>query len=139
MDLKPYDVKNTLRNIELVFRYNDIDKLNKKGYDFLYLMSGFIAHFNIHGFKNAYRDLRDLLNNIESSLPIEKDVAIRDIKDPNHNSYGLPYCQSKLEIVEGLEKIIPTYKEKIEKKFREIEKENVENEIAVLQNRLATI
>lgn len=34
----------------------DIKKLNKNGYDFLYLASGFIAHYNIHGFKEHYEE-----------------------------------------------------------------------------------
>lgn len=40
----------------------DINKLNKTGYNFLYLASGFIAHYNIDGFKDYYEDpgmLRD--------------------------------------------------------------------------------
>ena len=28
----------------------DITLLNKTGYNFLYLASGFIAHYNLHGF-----------------------------------------------------------------------------------------
>jgi len=34
----------------------DITKLNTCGYDFLYLASGFIAHYNLQGFKNYYSD-----------------------------------------------------------------------------------
>jgi len=34
----------------------DITKLNKAGYNFLYLASGFIAHYNIHGFIEYYED-----------------------------------------------------------------------------------
>jgi hypothetical protein len=44
----------------------DIEKLNSTGYKYLYLCSGFIAHYNIYGFKDYYRshDLeKDLLNN----------------------------------------------------------------------------
>lgn len=33
---------------------SDISKLNKRGYNYLYLCSGFIAHCNIHGFKSNY-------------------------------------------------------------------------------------
>jgi hypothetical protein len=33
----------------------DITKLNGTGYNFLYLASGFIAHYSIHGFKDFYR------------------------------------------------------------------------------------
>jgi hypothetical protein len=32
----------------------DITKLNKRGYNYLYLASGFIAHYDINGFKNYY-------------------------------------------------------------------------------------
>ncbi len=32
----------------------DTEKLNKRGYGFLYLCSGFIAHYNLEGFKGVY-------------------------------------------------------------------------------------
>ena len=32
----------------------DITLLNKTGYNFLYLASGFIAHYNLHGFIDFY-------------------------------------------------------------------------------------
>ena len=32
----------------------DTAKLNKRGYGFLYLCSGFIAHYNLNGFKGVY-------------------------------------------------------------------------------------
>jgi hypothetical protein len=47
---------------------SDISKLNGRGYKYLYLCSGFIAHYNIHGFKSHYEDhslIRDILNNKE--------------------------------------------------------------------------
>ena len=34
----------------------DITKLNKRGYDFLYLASGFIAHYNLQGFIAYYSE-----------------------------------------------------------------------------------
>ena len=34
----------------------DINKLNKRGYDFLNLASGFIAHYDINGFKAHYSE-----------------------------------------------------------------------------------
>jgi hypothetical protein len=43
----------------------DIEKLNKAGYDYLYQCSGFIAHYNLQGFKAYYtadtlkRDIED--------------------------------------------------------------------------------
>jgi hypothetical protein len=44
----------------------DIEKLNGTGYGFVYLASGFIAHYNINGFKAFYSDAdlkRDILRN----------------------------------------------------------------------------
>jgi hypothetical protein len=35
---------------------NDIDSLNKTGYNFLYLASGFIAHYNLGGFIAHYTE-----------------------------------------------------------------------------------
>ena len=48
-------VNNVLRAVK------DINQLNKTGYNFLYLCSGFIAHYNLGGFKSHYSDysLRD--------------------------------------------------------------------------------
>lgn len=42
----------------------DIHKLNKTGYNFLYLASGFIAHYNPHGFI-AYYTNHSLQKDIE--------------------------------------------------------------------------
>jgi hypothetical protein len=42
----------------------DIEKLNSTGYKFLYLCSGFIAHYNIDGFK-AYYSEHSLIDDIE--------------------------------------------------------------------------
>jgi len=33
----------------------DISKLNKTGYNFIYLASGFIAHYDLYGFINYYK------------------------------------------------------------------------------------
>ena len=48
----------------------DISKLNKTGYDFLYLAQGFIAHYNMGGFKDYYSDgslQRDIEANARSN------------------------------------------------------------------------
>jgi len=44
----------------------DIEKLNKTGYNFLNLCSGFIAHYDIHGFK-AYYSEHSLVDDIEAN------------------------------------------------------------------------
>jgi hypothetical protein len=58
------DFELTVKNV--VAACKDINKLNKRGYNFLYLCSGFIAHYNIHGFKDYYSQYslkRDLFKN----------------------------------------------------------------------------
>lgn len=49
---------------------DDIEKLNGTGYKFIYLACGFIAHYNIHGFKAHYSEYdltRDILSNADSN------------------------------------------------------------------------
>ncbi len=58
-------VSNVLKAI------NDIESLNSSGYKFLYLASGFIAHYSINGFKAYYsaHDLeKDILDNARSNM-----------------------------------------------------------------------
>lgn len=55
MALVPMTLKEqelTIKNV--VSACKDISKLNKRGYNFLYLANGFIAHYNILGFKDHY-------------------------------------------------------------------------------------
>lgn len=49
---------------------DDIEKLNGTGYKYIHLANGFIAHYNINGFKGHYSqyDLtRDILSNADSN------------------------------------------------------------------------
>lgn len=51
----------TIKEQDLIYKNvikacSDISKLNKRGYNYLYLCSGFIAHYNINGFIAHYDD-----------------------------------------------------------------------------------
>jgi len=108
--------KAILHSVEQVFIHCDITKLTKAAYDCLYLMSGFIAHYNLGGFQDEYQDLRHLISDILSS----SDVADsgRYIRDPFfRDSYGMEYCQSKTDTYEALGKLAEQYKNKIEMHF----------------------
>lgn len=62
MTLKEQDL--TVKNV--VAACKDINKLNSRGYKFLCLACGFIAHYNIHGFKDHYDGnslLQDIIDN----------------------------------------------------------------------------
>ena len=114
MNLKPYNVNAVLRSIENVLKHNDSSKLTKETYNFVSLMSGFIAHYDINGFMQHYVDMRDFVEQLELSIPVEIDVCRRDVNDePEYNGYGLPYCQSKLEIVLGIAELVKKYKNSI--------------------------
>lgn len=59
----------------------DITKLNKRAYNFLYLASGFIAHYDLRGFMTYYSDtsLRaDIVQNANSNRWANFRQADRD-------------------------------------------------------------
>ena len=69
MDALTIKQQNLIVN-NVVKACSDISKLNGTGYKYLYLCSGFIAHYNIHGFKSHYEDtslIRDILSNKEGN------------------------------------------------------------------------
>lgn len=43
-----------------VFQTGNIDHLTKSAYNFIYQASGFIAHYNLYGFREEYRDVSTL-------------------------------------------------------------------------------
>jgi len=62
----------TIKEQELIYKNvikacEDISKLNKRGYNYLYLCSGFIAHYNIHGFKSNF-DIVDFGYNLSDAI-----------------------------------------------------------------------
>jgi hypothetical protein len=93
-----------IANIEKVIRTKNIELLRKSSYDFLYLMSGFIAHYDINGFKDHYSDVDDLINDIRNSVDItDPERMVRD--KWFENEYGEAYCNSKAEIFRALNKL----------------------------------
>lgn len=51
-------------NIVKVFKMNDINMMNNQAYDYLNLASGFIAHYNLRGFRDYYGDITKLKEDI---------------------------------------------------------------------------
>ena len=56
---------NIVRNVLAACK--DINKLNGTGYKFLNLASGFIAHYNLEGFKAYYSEPGSLQRDIEAN------------------------------------------------------------------------
>ena len=47
-------VNGIIRSLNSVFKHRDINKLTNRAYKFVMLSSGFIAHYNLHGFRDHY-------------------------------------------------------------------------------------
>ena len=58
--------QKTLIINNVVAACKDISKLNKQGYNFLYLANGFIAHYDRYGFMSYYGD-RSLKKDIKAN------------------------------------------------------------------------
>jgi len=64
------NLPTVLRNFEKVLVEKDSSLIDKQLYEVLMGYCGFIARYNIHGFRETYSDLRDLIRNLlrEDSL-----------------------------------------------------------------------
>lgn len=91
--------KNIARNVLAACR--DIEKLNKTGYNFLYLASGFIAHYDINGFKAYYSEPGSLQRDIERNAranqwhnfrPGERDADYYHSKRDTYNRILGGFC-----------------------------------------------
>ncbi len=47
-------------SLRKVFQTDDVQHLTKSAYNFLYQCSGFIAHYNLYGFRDEYANVNDL-------------------------------------------------------------------------------
>jgi len=102
---------SVIKNFQEVIESKDIGKMSKELYEFLHLHCGFIAHYDINGFKAAYTNPRDFA-----------DVFIRhfDREHPYYNGvyscHESPYKntgKTKAEIKREFEKIVNLHKESI--------------------------
>ena len=100
-----------IKNFQQVIENKDIDRMNKELYEFLNLYCGFIAHYDINGFKATYKSPRDFA-----------EVFIRHF-DRQHRYYNgtyacheSPYKETgitKAQIKMEFERIVQLHKERI--------------------------
>ena len=100
-----------IKNFKEVIETRKIDRMNKELYEFLHLHCGFIAHYDINGFKATYRAPGDFA-----------EVFIRHF-DREHRYYsGIYRCHeeqykdtglTKGQIKREFERIIEQHKEQI--------------------------
>jgi hypothetical protein len=55
--MKEWNKESIISNINKIFRTGDINYLSKQTYHFLITYTGFIAHYDINGFKSTYQDV----------------------------------------------------------------------------------
>jgi hypothetical protein len=112
-DRKPVTRLSVVRNFRQVVEKRDISLMGRALYEFLNLHCGFIAHYNMDGFKATYSAPRDFA-----------DTFIRHF-DPEHRYFnGVYKCHeepyketgfTKAEIKEAFIRIIQTHKDMISK------------------------
>lgn len=121
---KPYNVKAILNNVELIYKTNNITKLNKPTYQFISLLSGFIAHYDLYGFQNYYEDVRQLAE--ELSCDFFLSDATRDETDSDFAKwYGYEYNHSKAEIKRGLVKLSRQYLPSLQEKGKSDDQDKI--------------
>ena len=62
--LSQKSANNIIKSFKRVFETEDIDNLTKDAYHYIYLAIGFIAHYDIHGFKDVYANTSDFKKDI---------------------------------------------------------------------------
>ena len=76
----------TTKNIISVLKNGTIAKLKRSGYQYCYLLSGFIAHYDINGFKAYYSsDYKLFVDDLASGLKDALWVYKRDYEDPRND------------------------------------------------------
>lgn len=110
--------QSIIKSIEKVITTKDIDNLTKDAYDFVMNMSGFIAHYDINGFKSNYENTADLVRDLQDSA----DLA-------DHNRYTTDSYFS-----EGEQKLYYADKAEVLKAIKDIvENIKVNNQVVVKQ------
>ena len=61
------EVSGIYRSFTRIFKHGDMKNLTKNAYNFIMLSSGFIAHYNIHGFRETYEDVGHFASKILSN------------------------------------------------------------------------
>lgn len=85
-----------LSSFRRVFSTGDIENLTNTAYKYIYLASGFIAHYNLYGFRDAYRDISHLRADILDNARSNNWGNFR----PSDKDYD--YYMSKADVYRGL-------------------------------------
>jgi len=81
---QPVDSLKVVKNFRKVIESRDINKMNKELYQFLNLHCGFIAHYDINGFKSVYSAPKDFA-----------EVFIRHFDNEHRYFNGIYHCHEE--------------------------------------------
>lgn len=121
----PYNVKALVRNVERVFKTASIEQLNMPTYQFITLHMGFIAHYNLPGFQDYYRDLRDFCQKLQTSeYSTDRDYNVKQsVRYEHRQDYGEAYNQSIAQAIRGIVAVARQYSDQTEAIFGQLERE----------------
>lgn len=80
-----------VNSFKRVFKSKNIENLTKQAYNFIYLSYGFIAHYNLYGFREYYEDTDFLKQTILANKSMNQWNNFR----PGERDYEY-YMQKKL-------------------------------------------
>jgi hypothetical protein len=95
-----------INNLKKIIKTNDIDHLTKSSYNFFYLLSGFIAHYDLQGFKGYYNNVTNFLNDLKNSSDIKNPNYYIDDKFFQKDDYSKDYYTSKSETLQAIKNLI---------------------------------
>jgi hypothetical protein len=95
-EITPRQKSLILSSFKRVFATGDIENLSNTAYKYIYLASGFIAHYNLYGFRDAYRDVSLLRKNILTNAQFNTWSNFT----PADRDYN--YYMSKADVYRGL-------------------------------------
>jgi hypothetical protein len=116
---KAYNVSAIVNNVNVVFKNQDIEQLNKKTYEFIINHMGFIAHYDLGGFQGVYEDLRKFAARLQTS---EYDLHDKDRnlkqaarQETDHDFrewYGEAYNKSIASTIRGIIAVVREHESK---------------------------
>jgi hypothetical protein len=124
MELTDTQRKRIVNNVRKVFLTKSIDALNKQAYRFITLRMGFIAHYDLYGFRATYEDLRDFALTLQTSeYSRDRDYQLR-------GRYTANMVFSDAEVVREIVRIAEVFEPEMVEHFGAIDREH---EVATLK------
>jgi hypothetical protein len=113
--MKPYTPRQKaliVSSFKRIFQTNDINNLTPTAYRYIYQAGGFIAHYNLHGFRDAYQNVSDLKQDILQNQQINRWSNFY----PGEENYD--YYQSKGEVYAEIVRLLqPKSNQSVDKSF----------------------